>query len=1170
MAAIQGSSLADCTSPLDFLTPLLDQLQFPYPSLRGLAMLRIQLLGSFQVSDDEKPLAKLQSDRLQALLAYLVLQRAQPLARQQLAVTFWPDTTDAQARTNLRTLLARLREALPNADQFLTVDVQTVQWRTASPFTLDVLDFEQALAANRLTDATALYRGDLLPGCYDDWITGDRERLRQAFQRALEQLIERAEQQYHYEQAILYARRLLRHDPLHETTYRHLMRLQLSSGDRSGALRTYHACAAMLRDELGVEPTSETRTLHAQLLKVDEPVVEAPAEPTRVLFVGRQAEWSHLLTTWRTTLAGRPQLVLITGEAGVGKTHLAEHLLAHLERQGVTTITARSYATERNTAYAPIGQWLRTDALRERLSTLDQVWLVEVSRLAPWLHTDRPELPSPGPLTEAWQRQRLFEALARALLIRHEPLLLLLDDVQWCDRETLDWLHYMLQFEATAPLLIVATLRQEEAGDNEALATVRLLLQKSERLSEISLARFDVPTTTVLAASLSEDDLPTAEAARIYRETEGNPLFVVEMMRAGRRMDDRAIVTFDQVLPPKVQATIQYRLSQLSANAQSLVQIAAVIGREFTFEVLARASDVGEDALVQGLDELWRKHIVREQDVSAYDFSHDKIRVVAYAALSVTRRRMLHRKVAEALVSVHAASLEAQSGSIARHYEIAGQADRATEFYRRAAQAAQRIYANEEAIGYYQHLLENDLTSYVSPEDMCGIKLALGEIWRLTGRWAQAEAIESEALAQAEELNDVVSQAQAQQVLADVMRLRGRYDEALGWLAKAQEGFERTSNQAGLSRTLWTMGEIYWYQGDHDPALVTLNRQLDIATRIGDQRGMCEALGSLGMIHWSQGDLDQSQDCCERSITMAKAIGHRQALGRAANILGNIGLAQRSYTFAFKWYQVFYEVAREVGDRQGLAWALHAAAHVFAGQGDFQRAVAYNRQAWPILVEIGDTWSMSVGINDIGWMLKRLDYPRQAEELHRLAIALGKKLGMPGFLSDMSHDLAELLLEQRRLDEADAVYREAQASAASVKGDWLAGEDVRFNLSVLGVRLRHAQGHLTQPQAVAELDHLLGEWPSPEQQAKLHYGIWRIDSLLESYRIKATVQFHALAASTSSYQYRQRYHELTGEWLPAPDPLPDLPGVVVQVPVNVEALMTQLRAVATNLLLNSS
>ena len=482
-------------------------------------MLRIQLLGSFQVSIDDKPLARLPSERLQALLAYLVLHRDQSVARQQLAVTFWPDTTDAQARTNLRTLLTRLREALPDADQFLAIDAQTVQWRSDSPCAIDVIEFEQAVASGALAHAVELYHGDLLPGCYDDWITGERERIRQAYQHALELLIDQAEQQRRFAQAIGYAQCLLRHDPLHETTYRRLMRLQLASGDRSSTLRMYHACATMLRDELGVEPSVETRTLYAQLLKADTPVVEASAEPVRTLFVGRQAEWSRLLEAWGAASASLPQLALIMGEAGIGKTHLAEHLLAHLDRQGITTIVARSYATERNTAYAPIGQWLRSEALRERLTTLDQVWLTEVLRLAPWLHIDRPELPTRGPLTEAWQRQRLFEALARAVLFRCEPLMMFLDDVQWCDRETLDWLHFLLQFDATAPLLIVATLRREEADDNDALSTMRLLLQKSDHLTEISLARFDAPTTTALAAHLSSTELQAAEAARLYQET---------------------------------------------------------------------------------------------------------------------------------------------------------------------------------------------------------------------------------------------------------------------------------------------------------------------------------------------------------------------------------------------------------------------------------------------------------------------------------------------------------------------------------------------------------------------------------------------------------------------------------------------------------------------------
>ncbi len=608
----------------------------------------------------------------------------------------------------------------------------------------------------------------------------------------------------------------------------------------------------------------------------------------------------------------------------------------------------------------------------------------------------------------------------------------------------------------------------------------------------------------------------------------------------------------------------------LSPAAQALTQTAAVIGREFTFDLLCRASGQGEASVVQSLDELWRRQLVREQGIDAYDFSHDKIRTVTYDGVSPMRGRSLHLSVATAIEALHCGDLDPVSGQIAVHYELAGRPQQAIGFYRRAATAAQRIYANAEAVQLYRHLLEGELRSGLPLAERCDLMLALGEVWRVTGNWARAEAINREALQTAEVLDDVVLQARAQCALADVLRLQGHYDSALAWLVKAQDGFEQADHQAGLSRTLWTMSEIYWYQGDNERALTALNRQLDISTQIGDQRGACEALGTLGMIHWSQGDLDQSQDYCERSIALAKAIGHRQALGHAASILGNIGSARHSYDLAFKWGQIFYEIVREVGDRQGLAWALNSFAVDLGRQGDFQRALAYDVLVLPILSEMGDKWSMSIGIHNLGRILRRLDDDRHAEELFRLAIRLGSKLGIPGLLADMEHDLTELLLEQHRLDEADAVFRKAQASAVSVKGNHLGGNDVRFNLSVLGVRLRHAQGYLTQSQAVAEFERLLSIWISPEQQAELDWRAWQTDSSLECHRLAAAKQFYALATSASAFLFRQRYHELTGEWLPAPVPLPDLPDAVLQIPVNVESLMAEVRATAAGLLAHSS
>ncbi|MFL5803257.1 MAG: BTAD domain-containing putative transcriptional regulator [Roseiflexaceae bacterium] len=249
-------------------------------------MLHIQFLGGFRLRLDDTPVTALDHPRLQALLAYLVLRRAMPQTRQQLAFLLWPDSSETQARTNLRTLLHRLRQALPHADQFLYVDSQVVQWRPTAHWTLDVADFEQALAQTAdqggngpvpgatLLEAVELYSDDLLPGWYDDWVLLEREQLRERFLKALEQLIELLEGEHDYVRAITSAQRLLRYDPLHELTYQRLMRLHMLSDDRASALRTYQTCATVLERELGVEPSAATRAVYEQVLRI-----EAPAGP---------------------------------------------------------------------------------------------------------------------------------------------------------------------------------------------------------------------------------------------------------------------------------------------------------------------------------------------------------------------------------------------------------------------------------------------------------------------------------------------------------------------------------------------------------------------------------------------------------------------------------------------------------------------------------------------------------------------------------------------------------------------------------------------------------------------------------------------------------------------------------------------------------------------------
>src|SRR6266480_3800530 len=697
--------------------------------------LHISLLGDFNLLYADQQVTSLNTTRLRSLFAYLVLHRDVPQQRQHLAFLFWPDATEAQARNNLRQLLHQLRQAFPDVEHFLSTDTHMLHWHPVTPYRLDVAQFEEALTLadavarrndqyalqDALEEADNLYRGELLPDCYDEWILPERERLRQSHRQVLEQLLRLFEVQGEHVTAIRYAQRLLGLDPLSEDLSRRLMRLFALNNDRASALRVYHTCVTTLQRELGVDPDPATREAYERLMQHETPVIPARAQQTLLAatptLIGRKQEWEALQEVWHAASTGEPRFVLVTGEAGIGKSRLAEEFLLWASQQGVVTAKTRSYAAEGQLSLAPVTDWLRSDGLRSKLGQLDEVWLTEVVRLLPELLAERPELPHYESVTEYGQRQRFFEALARAILVAPQPLLLLIDDLQWCDQETLAWLHFLLRFDPLARLLIVGCAREEELPPHHALRTFLLHLRNTTRVTEITLQPLDAAETAKLASQVANRELDLDEGLHLYHETGGYPLFVVEMVRADLGRESASPPEADRphrqpplddarTLPPRVHAVLVGRLLQLSASAREFVELAATIGREFTLDLLIGVADADADSAVRALDELWHKRIVREHGANSYDFTHDKLREVAYGEISAPQRRMLHRRVAQALETMPAADLGLVSGQIASHYERAGMIEQALPHYPRAAAVAQCVYANEDAISLLSRGLE--------------------------------------------------------------------------------------------------------------------------------------------------------------------------------------------------------------------------------------------------------------------------------------------------------------------------------------------------------------------------------------------------------------------------------------------------------------------------------
>ncbi|MBI4790322.1 MAG: AAA family ATPase [Chloroflexi bacterium] len=663
---------------------------------------RVVLFGAPHIERDGKPVA-VDTRKALALLAYLATT-PNGHSRDALATLLYGDFTQSHARAALRRTLSRLRQAL--GDEHLCVTQDNIALKGNSDLAVDVAEFHSLLAdCSRhghptsssclecippLTRAAALYADDFLCGftlcdspAFDEWQSLQTETLWRQLAGALEQLARQHSAQREYDLAITYARRWLALDPLDEPAHRHLMQLYASTGQRAAALRQYQECVRILHDELGVAPLEETTRLYDAIKArggegergrggAVSPTLPLPLSPPPL--VGRAKEWEALLRAY-SAIRADGHFVVLEGEMGIGKTRLAEQFVEYARQQGVPTLRARAYEGSANLAYGPFVEALRAALahaqMGRRIGRLPDHLRAEAARLVPELGAAMPE-----PLDSPSAQVRFFEGMAQVLAVLcadSPPGVFFIDDLHWLDAASLDLLAYVVRRLRGRALCVFGALGCETAPTPQLLPKLLAEGQRAGWATIIPLARLDESAVVELARNNA--NVTRAVAERLYRETEGVPFFVIEYLAAmGRDATDWA-------LPQSAREILRSRLLSLTEMALQVLGAAAVVGRSFDFDTLRQVGGQSESETIAAVEELCQHGFVREAGAGAYNFTHEKLRALAYEETSHARRRLLHRRAAQALVARGRVSrdADARAGPVALHFRQAGQDAEAAE-----------------------------------------------------------------------------------------------------------------------------------------------------------------------------------------------------------------------------------------------------------------------------------------------------------------------------------------------------------------------------------------------------------------------------------------------------------------------------------------------------------
>lgn len=947
--------------------------------------LQIQLFGAVQVLYQGQPL-KFRSRKVLALLIYLAVEGGAH-ERDKLAALLWPESDQQQGRTALRVTLGRLRQALAVAGEFIITEGRRIGFDFTQTFELDVQMVDvvtNALAAatppEAMQSALDHLRGEFLEGYsvedapdFESWASSQREwwhrRGDELFAAVGRQQLALA----HFAAAVDTAIRWTHYAPFNESAHRCLIEAHALNGNRSAAWQAYAVCQQILADELGIDPSPETTALAARVKqgyipRTDRPKMASPpatgqAAPAAVPqspvipLVGRAAEYGRLFATYQQAARGALQAAAIVGEAGMGKTRLAEALLdwAALETAPADVLRGRAFEIGGHLPYQPV-----VDALRQRLERenapddlLDDVWLAELSQLLPELRSRYPDLPPPLAGNADFVQARLFEAVAHlgVALAARQPLILFIDDLQWADAGSRELLHYLARRWSAQPnpILVLLTIRQEGLLTMPDLRQWLMGLGRDVPLTRLDLAPLTQHDLSELAQAMASDGVASPQFGDwLQAETGGSPFFVAELLQylqqqsllvaeteAAGQLSFNLTATLERLragqrplLPPTIRDLILGRLASLSTKASALLLVGAVIGRRCTFERLCQVARLDEFDGLPALEELLQSRLMLENahEARPFTFAHDNIRDVVYTEAGATRRRLYHRQTFAVLEQDKAPAAE-----LTFHAAAAGLNQPAFIYAVAAGDEAMTLHAFADAVLFYEQALHLTEQVDVAAAQLSTLCTRYGRALELCGRYQDALDHYIEAIATARqsdnrelELAALVAQGSIRATANELSDFA--LGEALGLealtLARALD------DKAAEAKIQWNLLNVYRMTARNQQALAAGEQSLALAQELDLREQMAYAANDLVYVYQAGDDFDRMVVLAEMAAALWREVGNRPMLTDSLVILANMQAICGYYEEALTIAAEALQISRALENQWAISYCLYTYSQV--------------------------------------------------------------------------------------------------------------------------------------------------------------------------------------------------------------------------------------------------